>query len=208
MPSPSRKAEPNDTRERLLRTAERLFSDKGFHGTSLRDIGKEVGVANASLLYHFPSKGKLYAAVLERIAADLEATYQRLDAIKGDAAAKLRALNIAFLDWATRQPHYARIIMRELLDNVDRVERIEKWYLAPVMSKFQNIIDLGQKAGQYRACDSVVYLLHVFGSITFFRIGHPTFARVFERDDGELCAVFQKEAPEHVLNALLIKNVP
>jgi hypothetical protein len=31
---------------------------------------------------------------------------------------------------------------------------------------------------------------------------------VFERDDGELCAVFQKEAPEHVLNALLINNAP
>jgi AcrR family transcriptional regulator len=208
MSLPSRKAEPHDTRERLLQTAERLFSNKGFYGTSLRDIGKEVGVANASLLYHFPSKGKLYAGVLERLVADLEETHQRLDAIEGDAAAKLRALSIGLLDWATRRPHYARIIMRELLDNVDRVERVEKWYLAPVMSKFQNIIDMGQEAGQYRVCDSVVYLLYVFGSITFFRVGHPTFARVFERDDGELCAVFQKEAPEHVLNALLIKRTP
>ncbi len=208
MSFPKRKSEAQDTREHLLRTAARLFSDKGFYGTSLRDIGGEVGIANASLLYHFPSKGKLYAAVLERIAKDWEETNQRLDSIGGDSAAKLQALSIEFLDWATEHPHYTRIITRELLDNMDRLERVDTWYLAPMLHKFQNIIDAGQATGQFRPCDSIAYLLYVLGAITFFRLGHPTFARIFGRGDTELCSTFRRELPEHVLNALLLEPKP
>jgi AcrR family transcriptional regulator len=51
------------TPERILRSAERLFSERGIDGVSLREITTDSGVNSASLHYHFGSK----IAVLERI---------------------------------------------------------------------------------------------------------------------------------------------
>jgi AcrR family transcriptional regulator len=56
-----------DTRERILDAAERLFSERGFDGTSIRDVTAEAGVNLAAVHYHFGSKEDLLRAVLERV---------------------------------------------------------------------------------------------------------------------------------------------
>ncbi len=59
--------EPKLAKERLLDTAERLFSRKGFTATTLRDVSSALGLSHASLYYHFPGgKEDLFAAVTER----------------------------------------------------------------------------------------------------------------------------------------------
>jgi AcrR family transcriptional regulator len=64
MPKGSKKAQPElSTQERILKSAERLFSERGIDGVSLREITTDSGVNSASLHYHFGSK----IAVLERI---------------------------------------------------------------------------------------------------------------------------------------------
>ena len=46
----------NDTKERILDTAERLFAQQGYAATSLRGIIAEAGVNLAAVHYHFHSK--------------------------------------------------------------------------------------------------------------------------------------------------------
>jgi len=46
----------------ILLVAERLFADKGFHGTSVRDIAQEADVNIAMISYYFGSKDKLLEA--------------------------------------------------------------------------------------------------------------------------------------------------
>ncbi|HVU85373.1 MAG TPA: TetR family transcriptional regulator, partial [Puia sp.] len=50
----------------LLDTAELLFSQKGFEGTSVRDIADEAGINTAMISYYFGSKEKLMEAIFER----------------------------------------------------------------------------------------------------------------------------------------------
>ena len=64
-----------NTRDRILTEAERLFGRHGFVATRLASIASAVGLGNAGLLHHFPSKAALYRAVLEAIAADLNTRY-------------------------------------------------------------------------------------------------------------------------------------
>ena len=57
------RCEPNDcedTHDRILSTAQKLFADKGFDATSVRDITTEAGCNVASVNYHFGGKDKLY----------------------------------------------------------------------------------------------------------------------------------------------------
>ncbi len=65
----------DDTKERILATAQALIQRRGYNGFSYRDIAAEVGIRSASIHYHFPTKADLGAAVgaryLERFMDDL-----------------------------------------------------------------------------------------------------------------------------------------
>ena len=62
--------EPN-ARERLLETATELFAEKGYAGTSVREIVDRAGVSKPVLYYYFKSKEGLFYAILEW-AADVQ----------------------------------------------------------------------------------------------------------------------------------------
>lgn len=53
-------------REDILAAASAAYGQSGYHAASLRDIAKRVGISHAGLLYHFPTKEALLAAVLQR----------------------------------------------------------------------------------------------------------------------------------------------
>ncbi len=52
-------------REQIVRAALEAFARNGFHGTTLREISRAVGISDAGLLHHFGSKERLLTAVLE-----------------------------------------------------------------------------------------------------------------------------------------------
>jgi len=67
----------NHTKERILDTAERLFSEHGYGATSLRSIIASAGVNLAAVHYHFHSKEALLEAVILR--RWVPANQERLD---------------------------------------------------------------------------------------------------------------------------------
>jgi AcrR family transcriptional regulator len=54
------------TRDRILRTAERLFAERGFNGVSVRELAAAAQVNIASIGYHFKSKEGLLSEVYRR----------------------------------------------------------------------------------------------------------------------------------------------
>lgn len=69
--SPDSKSDPRTfsaTQIQILDTAEKMFAEKGFDGTTLRNVVKEAGVNLASVSYHFGSKQELFRAAVARIA--------------------------------------------------------------------------------------------------------------------------------------------
>jgi AcrR family transcriptional regulator len=54
------------TQERILKTAVRLFADRGYEVTSIRTIAARANVNQAAINYHFKSKDGLYREVLRR----------------------------------------------------------------------------------------------------------------------------------------------
>lgn len=54
------------TRDRIFMTAVDLFSKKGFHGVSIRDITREVGINESSFYNHFKSKDGLLQEIFKR----------------------------------------------------------------------------------------------------------------------------------------------
>jgi AcrR family transcriptional regulator len=56
---------PDHSRKQIVSAAHRLFLEQGFHGTTMRQISKESGMALGSLYTYFPGKDELFKAVFE-----------------------------------------------------------------------------------------------------------------------------------------------
>jgi TetR/AcrR family transcriptional regulator, cholesterol catabolism regulator len=62
----TRRNNESNRREELLRVSARLFREKGFDGTSIRDISSAAGMHSGSPFYHFKTKQDILVAVLEQ----------------------------------------------------------------------------------------------------------------------------------------------
>lgn len=58
-------AKSSKQRDAIIHTALEYFGQNGYHGASMREIARQVGLSQAGLLHHFPTKADLLTAVLE-----------------------------------------------------------------------------------------------------------------------------------------------
>jgi AcrR family transcriptional regulator len=61
------------TRERILDAARELFAERGYAGTSIRDIAERLAMTKAALYYHFPGKQDVLAALVEPWLLEIDA---------------------------------------------------------------------------------------------------------------------------------------
>lgn len=57
--------DPKSPKGRLIQAAARLFRDKGYERTTVRDLAAEVGILSGSLFHHFKNKESILRAVME-----------------------------------------------------------------------------------------------------------------------------------------------
>ncbi len=86
-PVPAPPAEHGNRRGELVRVAARLFREKGFDATTVRDIAQAAGMRSGSPFYHFASKQELLAAVMEE---GLRQGLERTEGVLAEAALPAR----------------------------------------------------------------------------------------------------------------------
>jgi AcrR family transcriptional regulator len=87
----------DQTRERIVAAAARLFYNEGIRAASVDAIAEQAGVTKKTLYYHFRSKDELIAAYLQsRDQPTLDLYTRWLEATKGSAADKLRGVFAQF----------------------------------------------------------------------------------------------------------------
>ena len=105
----------------ILASAERLFAERGFEGTSLGDIGASAGVSRGTPSYFFGSKRRLYVAVLERSFADRQAATVHafkalrdwVDDCSGSLTTALTRAVEEYLSYLLSRPEFVRLVQRE-----------------------------------------------------------------------------------------------
>src|SRR5918911_2840586 len=65
------------TRARILDAARGLFAERGYAGTSMRDLAEVLGITKAALYYHFPGKADILLALVEPGLVELDAIAER-----------------------------------------------------------------------------------------------------------------------------------
>jgi AcrR family transcriptional regulator len=111
-----------NTRADVVVAAGRLFAEKGYHGTSMRDLGRELGLLGSSLYAHVDSKQDLLVEVVEEGARLFGDSATRALTTPGTANDRLQALITGHIEVVLSNQDVVRTFLNEarMLDDVHR----------------------------------------------------------------------------------------
>jgi AcrR family transcriptional regulator len=101
------------TRDDILDAAVQIFSQKGFHATSMQDIADAVNLQKGSLYYHINSKQEILVEVLNRALDLLIANMQEVMASTSAADVKLRQAMQVYLVTMLKNRDLAAVLLLE-----------------------------------------------------------------------------------------------
>ncbi len=94
--------------------AARLFRERGFHATSMRDIAKAVGMLSGSIYYHFQSKEEMLVAVYEEGKRRVAEAVDGAVAAETDPWQRLEAACAAHLGVLIRNRDFTQVMIQTL----------------------------------------------------------------------------------------------
>ena len=103
-------------RERICEEALRQFGAQGFAATSIQAVAEAVGISKQALMHHFPSKQRLREAAFEQMQGNVAELVPRLLMALTAVDDKVNVVLDEIIAVLERQPHWARFILRDLLD--------------------------------------------------------------------------------------------
>jgi AcrR family transcriptional regulator len=179
------------TADRLLEAAESLFAQKGFYGASIRDIAQCLSIAKSSLLHHYPSKEKLYGEVLNKIALEMTEEVRRIRQSVDDEQEQLRQFIRLLWENSQNKPNRENIIIREMLDNPKRADKVKKWFFVDYLNELTGIIRSGQARGIFKPVVPEVFIFQLLGAHRYVVISMPTVKQFFPAE------TYKKVVSEH-----------
>jgi TetR/AcrR family transcriptional regulator len=151
-----------DNADQIRAVATQLFASVGYEGASLQAIAERVGVTKQTLLYHYPSKEALRRAVLDHVFAHFrERLPQMLEAVTSGHG-RFEALTRELVHFFEVDPDRARLLLRELLDKPEDMQRMLLENLRPWILLVGQYVRQGIAGGIIHAdVDAEAYVLHV-----------------------------------------------
>ena len=169
--------DPEAVRTSVLDAALRLFAERGFAETSLRDISAASGVSHPLILHHFGSKDALFAAVKRRV---VEGYVQRFPAA---AKATNRPINIRvemrrIMTYVSENELALRLCARTRADGDYQVWPGEPDWLDLIRQR----IEVAQKKHLLRDdLDATLLSIMIFGLVEFWLDSKQYFAQRFNK---------------------------
>lgn len=142
------------------------FADRGFAGTSVRELARELGVSHNLIPQRFGTKERLwYAAVDHGFATLLGELLQVLADPPGDDVERLRAMMVRFVEANAARPSLLRIINQEASTPGPRLDYLFDSYIEPVRQFGELLLaDLHARHRLTTTSVALVYFLMTHGA--------------------------------------------
>ena len=178
---------PAEDRKAELVAAVLLLADRiGPDRLTTNDVAREVGVTQAAIFRHFPTKAALWLAVADTVAAGMDAAWQQALAAATGPAARVRALVVAQLRQIEATPALPAILHSRELNAGDaalrdRFRRLLMQFQSLLVANLEGMIAEGALRAGVRAEDAAVLLTSLVQGIAIrWSLGTRAFAIVPE----------------------------
>ena len=107
----------DDRREQILQGATRLFAEKGFRGTTTREVAEHLSISEALMFKYFPSKQALYRAIIEKqINGDEDVFYPREAIQSKNDRQVFQSVASYLIRKNTQNPNFMRLLLYSALE--------------------------------------------------------------------------------------------
>jgi AcrR family transcriptional regulator len=164
-----REAHPKrDRREDILRASLNLFAEKGFHGTSMRDIAREADITEGLIYHYFASKRDLFRAIIEE--HSFLPLLRTLPDIAGqlDLRALLIVLARGFFDVLRQNTQLTRLLLQEVQVFPEEKEAFFADAVGESISELANILETRMNAKARTQVDPQVASRLFFNALLAF----------------------------------------
>jgi len=160
--------EKMDKREIIISTAMRLFGQKGFEGTSVREIASGADVNPAMISYYFGSKEKLFEKLVEHKAAFLKGVFAELaNNTSLPQIEKLFVVIDSYVERMFQTPQFHHLLHRELsLDRRPQLKDAISEILLRNLVSVRKIIHDGIESGEFQIVDPELTIASIIGTIS------------------------------------------
>ena len=131
------------TKERILRAALKLFSVKGFKGTTMKDIARDAEITEGAIYRHFKSKEEIVEHLLEMVSGEIRDVVMNEVLPRTGTVEKAKAFAEAFLDYALEHPERFRFM---IIYNILREEKTGRLPCEPLLEDFKKAYREGDLA--------------------------------------------------------------
>lgn len=147
----------------MLDAAALVFSEKGYHGASTKDIADQLGIRQGSLYYYFSSKQEALAEVCKRGVDGFNVRFSVIIEGDGGPQEKLRRAIAAHLSPMLTHRPYVKVFLKDRkdleADNRRKVGSSSRAY----EEAWQSLVEAGAAAGVFRECDPRRAVLGLLG---------------------------------------------
>ncbi|MDX1556557.1 MAG: TetR/AcrR family transcriptional regulator [Xanthomonadales bacterium] len=140
-----------DTRTQIIDRASELMMQRGFNGFSYSDISTPLGVKNAAIHYHFPSKSDLIRALVEEHHETLRHKTSRFMAHGGPAREQLEGLFCFTLEQcrAGRPVCVVGALAADYDELPQDVHRANERFMEDTRKWMTRVLELGREQGEF-----------------------------------------------------------
>lgn len=144
-----RRSKSEQTELKLLQTATWLFSERGFHGTGIRDIADAAEVAVSAMYYYSSSKDELLEAIMRRSMGVLTSSAESATEGIGEPAERLAMIVGAHVVFHARNPRAAGVTDHEFTALTGKVRQDILTRRDHYEAMWTEILDAGVKDGTF-----------------------------------------------------------
>ncbi len=186
-----------ERRLQILRVAMRLFSQRGFRGTTTKEIAKAAGVSEAMVFRHFATKNELYSAILDHKAC----LHDALDPLqkvavaieRKDDRAVFEGIALDALNQHDSDPEFQRLLLHSALEQHELAHMFWEKFVLRVYRSLRAYIRQRQREGAIAPVEPLVIVRAFVGMIIhhslnnnlwdrqqqLLKISNPAAARAF-----------------------------
>ena len=148
-------------REAILAAALDIFAARGFRGATLDQIAQAAGLSKPNLLYYFPSKEAIHAALLEGLLDMWLDPLRDLDPA-GDPIAEMLRYVRRKLELSRDYPRESRLFANEILQGAPRIRATLEGELAGLVARKAAVLTEWMAEGRIRAVHPVHLIFSVW----------------------------------------------
>lgn len=158
-----------DRRLQILAVAVRLFSERGFRGTTTKEIAQAAGVSEAMVFRHFATKEELYAAILDHKACsgtNFEPAEMAAEAIRRkDDRAVFESLALGALQHHENDPQFQRLLLHSALEKHELAQMFFDEFVRRVYEFLGGYIRERQREGALVEIDPAIVVRAFIGMV-------------------------------------------